>query len=63
MEKKRKRTKTGTVALVIGTALLAGGAYKFTIRGSEAIAAWLTVMAMVPLVMGIVLLVQASKSR
>jgi hypothetical protein len=61
MAKKRKRAKTGTIAVVAGTALLAGGGYNFTIRGSELIAVWLTLMAVGAFALGISLLRRASR--
>ena len=62
MAKKRQRTKTGTLVVVLGTALLAGGGYNFTVRGSELIAGWLTLMGVGALALGISLLVRASKT-
>ena len=62
MAKKRQRTKTGIIVVSLGTLLLAGGGYNFTVRGSELIAGWLTVMAVAVLSLGISLLVRASKT-
>lgn len=63
MEKRRKRTKLGIIALVVTTALGAAGGYCFTIRGSELIAGWLTIMALGSLALGISSLVRASKDH
>ena len=63
MAKKKKQRKLGTVALVAGIGLLAFGGYNFTIRGSELIAGWLSLMALGALVLGIAQLRKASVSR
>jgi hypothetical protein len=63
MEQKRKRTRTGIIALIAGVALLGGAAYNFADTGSELIAIYLTVMGVLPLVLGVTLLVRASRSR
>lgn len=61
MEKKRKRTRVGTAALVVAAPFLAGAGYNFTIRGSELIAVWLTLMGLGALAVGITSLRRASK--
>lgn len=52
MEKKRKRTKVGTMALVAGCGALAGAVYNFTGSGSELIATYLSVLALILLGVG-----------
>ncbi|MBN1606850.1 MAG: hypothetical protein JW940_09455 [Polyangiaceae bacterium] len=61
MEKKRKRTKAGIAAEVVGAALLSAGIYNFTKSGSELIATYLTVMAVALLVVGLTVLLRSPK--
>ena len=63
MDRKRKRIKIGIIAMTAATALLAGGAYNFTISGSELIAGWLTAVGVGVLALGITLLARSSKQR
>lgn len=63
MEKRRKRLRLGVIALAIGTALGAAGGYGFTIRGSELIAGWLTLMALGALGLGVSSVIRASKDH
>jgi hypothetical protein len=62
LEKKRKRTKAGVAAEIVGAALLSAGVYNFTRSGSELIAAYLTVMAVALLVVGLAVLLRAPKT-
>ena len=61
MEKKRKRTKAGVAAEIAGAAFLSAGIYNFTQSGSELIAAYLTVMAVALLVVGLTVLLRSPK--
>jgi hypothetical protein len=63
MDRKRRRIKIGIIAVIVAMALLAGGAYNFTISGSELIAGWLTAVGAGVLVLGITLLTRGSKQR
>jgi hypothetical protein len=62
MEKKRKRTKAGVAAEIVGAALLSAGIYNFTRSGSELIAVYLTVMAVGLLVVGLSVLLRSAKT-
>ncbi len=61
LDKKRKRTRTGGLAVVIGVGLLAGTVYNLTRSGTEVIAVYLAVLALPLLSIGITQLVKASK--
>ena len=61
MEKKRKRTKTGMLALTIGIALLGAAGYCLTGTGSEVIAAYSGAFGIALSGLGISLLVKAKK--
>jgi len=61
MEKKRKRTKTGILALSIGLVLLGAAGYCLKGTGSEVIAAYAGVFGIALSGVGISLLVKANK--
>ena len=63
MDRKRRRVRAGIAGLVAGAALLSGAGYNFTIRGSELIAIYLTVLGTGVLAVGITVLMRASRSR
>ena len=62
LERKKKRTRLGIMALVAGSILLAAGGYNFTVKGSELLAGWLTLMAAGALALGLSSLRRAAKS-
>jgi hypothetical protein len=63
MEQKRKRTRAGSVAMLVGVALLGGAGYNLTRTGSELIAAYLSVLALILLGVGISQFAKASRAR
>lgn len=63
MEKKRKQTRTGIVALVLGVGPLAGAAYNFQRGGAVLIAVCLSLFAAALLAVGVIKLNTASRMR
>ncbi len=61
MEKKRKRTRFGTIALIAGVAMLGGTAYNLTRSGTEVIAIYLGILGIALLAIGITQFTKASK--
>jgi ABC-type phosphate/phosphonate transport system permease subunit len=62
MEKKRQRTRTATIFTMVGTGLLGGAGYNFTITGRELIAIYMAVLAVIVLGVGISQFGKASRS-
>ena len=62
MEKKRKRTRFGTLFTTVGIGLLGGAGYNFTITGRELIAIYMAVLAVIVLGVGISQFGKASRS-
>lgn len=63
MDRKRKRTRVGTAAVVLSVALLGGAGYNLTRSGTELIAIYLTVVALGLLGLGISQLSKAAHGR
>jgi hypothetical protein len=61
MEQKRKRTRVGAVAMLVGVVLLGGAGYNFSRTGSELIATYLAVLALILLGVGISQVGRASR--
>ncbi len=61
LEKKRKRTRAGTIALCAGIAMLGGTAYNLSRSGTEVIALYLGILGAALLGIGITQFVRASK--
>jgi len=53
MDKKRKRTRAGTIFTMVGLGLLGGAGYNFTHTGRELIAIYMAVLALIVLAVGI----------
>ena len=53
MEQKRKRTRVGTIAVIASVGLLGGAGYNFSRTGSELIATYLAVLALILIGVGI----------
>ena len=63
MEKKRKRTRFGILALVGAVGFVVGAAFNFQRSGSVLIAIYLSIFAAILLATGVTQLITASKMR
>jgi hypothetical protein len=63
MEAKRKRSRLGTVAVVLGVVLLGLGIYGFARGGAELLGIWGVGFGVGALAVGIVLLKKAAAAR
>jgi hypothetical protein len=63
MEKKRKHTQVGTIAVFLGVASLGGAGFNVTRSGTELIAIYLSILGLILLSAGISQLVKANRSQ